>query len=153
MREIRFRSWDKIRKEMLYSDTQKDFDKMLIHWDFINGWSATRAKDRFVLSNANAVLMQYTGLKDKSGKEIYEGDIVRMTFRENIGTFNVPDDIIANGGYTGREDIYEGEVVYEGACFGINDKENGVMQLVVAEEDLETEIIGNLYENPELLNQ
>jgi uncharacterized phage protein (TIGR01671 family) len=135
MREIKFRAWDKKTNQFLsWTDlSQFTFDEVL------------NAPSEFILQ-------QYTGLKDKNGKEIYEGDIVRMTFRENIGTFNVPDDILANGGYTGREDVYEGEVVYEGACFGINDKENGVMQLVVAEEDLETEVIGNIYENPELLN-
>jgi uncharacterized phage protein (TIGR01671 family) len=137
MREIRFRSWDKIRKEMLYSDTQKDFDKMLIHWDFINGWSATRAKDRFVLSNANAVLMQYTGLKDKNGKEIYEGDIILYSGNDSCGKKVNPTKL---------------EIKWnEKGCWNIGDiwgyTGEGFYDLYTAE------IIGNLYENPELLNQ
>jgi uncharacterized phage protein (TIGR01671 family) len=141
MREIRFRSWDKIRKEMLYSDTQKDFDKMLIHWDFINGWSATRAKDRFVLSNANAVLMQYTGLKDKNGKEIYEGDIVKafydkkypfhykIVFNQKIACYWA-EPIQLNHAVTTTKPLYDIIEIFENC-----------------------EVIGNLYENPELLNQ
>lgn len=95
----------------------------------------------------------YTGLKDKNSKEIYEGDIVRMVDRENIGTFNVPDDIIANGGYTGREDVWEGKITYDPSitCFGIKDKDDGFVQLITR-EDLSLEVIGNVWENKELLN-
>jgi uncharacterized phage protein (TIGR01671 family) len=93
---------------------------------------------------------QFTGLLDKQGKEIYEGDIVIMTMRENIGTFNVPDDIIANNGYTGREDIYKGRVKYQDGYFGIDDKESGCVNFMFGDEVL-LEVIGNIYKNPELL--
>jgi len=53
MREIKFRAWD------------KDLHKMY------NKWTVIPDDDR------SHILMQYTGLKDKNGKEIYEGDIVK----------------------------------------------------------------------------
>ncbi|MCY8837585.1 YopX family protein [Bacillus atrophaeus] len=55
MKEIKFRSWIKDKKEMLYEFTLK----------------------QPTVSNCKKnILMQYTGLKDKNGREIYEGDIV-----------------------------------------------------------------------------
>lgn len=68
----------------------------------------------------DVILMQYTGLKDKNGTEIYEGDIVKAT-KENIPLIVVFwDDFTAS--FNGTKDNY-----------------------------LHSEIIGNIYENPELL--
>ena len=146
MREIKFRCWDKktnkyIEDVHIYLDGNfREF------WDDDCGKSGMWEHD--CSKNENLILEQYTGLKDKNGKEIYEGDIVEMRLRENIGTFNVPDDIIANGGYTGREDVYKGDVVFENQVgyFGINDKDSGVVGFMPGEDTI-IEIVGNIYEN------
>ena len=119
-REIKFRAWDKE-------------DKIMMHLDIFCCPKAV-LKDEIIL-------MQYTGLKDKNSKEIYEGDIVVEVF--DNGADNIIEQHI--------RDEFEGEVVYqqEVASFGIKTEKDGIMGLY--EEADEIEVIGNIYENPELL--
>jgi hypothetical protein len=111
MREIKFRAWDKERNRMLEFGL---FDLDCGQWDTEIG------------SINDFPIMQYTGLKDKKGKEIYEGDIVKSR---------------------GYNDINEEERVFiETVEF------NGGEFLPICEEPSENyEVIGNIYENPELL--
>lgn len=114
MREIKFRAWDKTNKKMLYPDEQnaKEWRKSVILPD--RGGSLSNGvlweSDRYPL-------MQFTGLKDKNGKEIYEGDIVN-----EIG-MNKKLEVK----FTPKEGWYP---------FSSHDN---------------WEVIGNIYENPELL--
>ena len=85
-----------------------------------------------------AVLMQSTGLKDKNGKEIFEGDIVK--YKAGCNTFTE-------------------EVAYDKnfAVFGVKDaKANVVFTFEELSEDINIssfEVIGNIYGNPELLGE
>lgn len=68
MREIKFRAWDKARKEYWGS------------YDFLSDETLPRPI-------RNMVVEQYTGLEDVNGKEIYEGDIVKWRIRGSHGPF------------------------------------------------------------------
>ena len=135
MREIKFRAWDKKNKEMYYIGQEFDDEYGCIPYleIFKNGewffeWGD--ASDKFDLDNKIGILMQYTGLKDKNGKEIYEGDIILATIIENL----LP---------SGENSEYVDKRVVEW------NKEQGGFAFA---ED-EYEIIGNIYENKDLLTK
>ncbi len=90
-------------------------------------------------------IMQYTGIKDKNGKEIYEGDIV--TFPEYYET---PE--MTNTNYV------TAKVVFEYGCFHIKQKnqekltpDTNSLAYEMQCYDGDFEVIGNIYENPELI--
>ena len=84
----------------------------------------------FEVEIGNAILMQSTGLVDKNGKEIFEGDIVKMA-----------------------KDVYSEPTYYEvvrhyGGAYRLESKQHGC-ELWLRHTDCE--VVGNVYENPELL--
>lgn len=87
-----------------------------------------------------AVLMQSTGLKDKNGKEIYEGDIVK--YKYGVNTFT--EAVTYNKDFAGfglvDDDGYGGTVF----TFG---------ELAEDVDFSSLEVAGNIYENPELLGE
>lgn len=109
--------------------------EMLTEGFFINAdgtvwaWVDYRCTNSFVLKGD---LIQYTGLKDKNGKEIYEGDIVKCC--RYIDSYSVS------------------VVTYQRAMFRVIENAIGSTYLGQNGEDI-LEIIGNIYETPELLNQ
>jgi len=102
MREIKFRAWD------------KKYKRMIDGWDleYLNEIFESKKDGHFVIDD-DLEIMQYTQLKDKNGKEIFEGDIIKT-----------------------RKDT---TIVINSIFHGINFYEK------------EAEVIGNVYENPELL--
>ena len=122
MREIKFRTWKSWRKPtMLYSG---QFD---IKWSAENGRYQAIDRTRFD-SQWDMPLMQYTGLKDKNGKEIYEGDILKGNQGNFIADFE-------NGRFIVK---FPSGATVQNLCTFLDS--NG-----------EKEVIGNIYENRELL--
>jgi len=117
MRPIKFRAWDK--------DTETMFIPEYISGDGKVYEDIGVSFQQELSERKNVILLQFTGLKDRSGREIYEGDIL-----EN-GDW-VPD---AHTTYT-----WKTEVKFIDGCYC------GIAGEVV-------EVIGNIYENPELLEE
>lgn len=133
MREIRFRAWDKKEKKM-YRVYGLDFDPKL-EVKLTNDPTIDIKSYKRVLWN-DIELMQFTGLKDKNGREIYEGDVVGC----------------ADSDYSA---IGLGEIVWNQNGYFEIDYHNGNRNFIPKEELHEIygfEVIGNIYENPELVD-
>lgn len=116
-----FRAWNKENKKMIDVD--------ILNWnngeiDFI-GDGIT-----FILKAKDIKLMQSTGLTDKNGKEIFEGDVVKMA--KNVYS----------------EPTYYEVVRHRGGAYRLESKQYGC-ELWLRHTDCE--IAGNIYENPELV--
>lgn len=130
MREIKFRAWDKRHK---YMD-----DDFFLHSYLGSYQRASKTYDTpntEIQGTDDLIIMQYVGLKDKNGKEIYEGDIVKV-FNGTEGEILTEVFLYDYGWRFKRIDNNEAWYFYQWE----ND-ETGI------------EIIGNIYQNPELLKE
>ncbi|MEC1878356.1 YopX family protein [Bacillus subtilis] len=125
MREIKFRAWNKENSIMVYEDE----DNSSAYWDGVCLSDIEMINARLKYSSTY-IWMQYTGLKDKNGREIYEGDIV-IDGHKNSAEVVFDDGCFCVIGYLGdlrthplRDSLFCGE---------------------------RFEVIGNIYEDPQLL--
>jgi uncharacterized phage protein (TIGR01671 family) len=116
-REIKFRAWNRIvRRWQIFTLPEIEAQAGPIQWQ-------------------NLDIMQFTGLTDKNGKEIYEGDVLRGFTRNDEIEYVLPLRFHPQRGYhVENEATVDDQIIYDNFV------------------DLtETEIVGNIYENPELL--
>lgn len=136
-REIKFRAWDKTYKRMNYKVQVGNTDYADQNYTCNSIWVDYGDRKSIGWMNADEKcidLMQFTGLIDKNGKEIYEGDFCIVP-------------------YLGDEKT-RGVIEYKNGAFVFMSKENPSLQVVGWSmiKPSETEVVGNIFETPELLN-
>ncbi|KZT80993.1 Phage protein [Lactiplantibacillus plantarum] len=130
---IKFRAWDKGNEIYLY-DVQDAYDTLSGNVKYDDGEYADYDEDCFggFLDNERYDVEQFIGLTDLNGKKIYDGDIIRSSYK--YAQPKISQVIIENGNsYILGEDLATGN------------------EMLVSDHIGEIEVIGNVHENSELL--
>ncbi len=132
MREIKFRAWWHTDTPDYYRGKRTNPDKMLQVGDDC-GTKHPLDCCVYACQGQSVILMQFTGLKDKNGKEIYEGDLLLVRLQD----YGCP-----------KVDVFQVIWNTTNARFKLTDRNGDPWGF---DDTNSMEVIGNIYENPELL--
>jgi len=133
MRPIKYRLWQPGRKRMIYSDSDLS-NNIQIYMNGSVAWNGVWITDK-------VEIMQFTGLHDSTGKEIYEGDILKWIHGHQNYDFDI--NMMASIGIT----VFD--IPSYKALFKID---NRIKSIVLADYFSKSlEVIGNIHSNLELL--
>ena len=140
MREIKFRAWDKENNKMIYVDkiVFRTDGEIFRVWDYNMGIEGVQG---LLINQDSGIVIQFTGLKDKNGKEIYEGDVIVcrdgkavIIYEDSFAKFIMDFDYFGKNTLPDFEDVSDNK----------QDADTCMRSI---------EVIGNIYENPELLEE
>ena len=144
-RQLKFRVWSKILERFLSKEEYCfDFDGKLIWVDITD--PEKQVVQLIAVPEQNYIVQQSTGLTDKNGKEIYEGDIVRTTGR---GLYKILSD--------GQPEYTHGIIKFFCSAWKICQKDIGASDVGNytccdgGHDEDSLEVLGNIFENSELL--
>ena len=133
---MKYKLWDKENKEFL-EDTWETEYAVLKNGNIIEIYDNGFGEGYSISDLENIEVLQFTGLQDRNGKEIYEGDILK---------YNFP--------YDGRlKHVSPVKFLETEASFGIKDRYENEIPLYRIAANNYFEIIGNIYENKNLLEE
>ncbi len=132
MREIKFRAWDKEKKQWIFDvliENGGNVGQAFVHSS--EGYGGLIAVKNYP-NKENIDIMQFTGLKDRNGKEIYDGDILKHVW---------DGDVMSHPGK--RIFVVKQSPEAQYLSFGC----------LAAKPSYEIEVVGNIYENSEILEK
>ena len=141
MREIKFRAFLKLTKEIV------DIKKIDFENNQISFYKNNDDAYLYVCDFKNIELMQFTGLCDKNGEKIYENDIVEITYLIEIKNSTISKEYNEKSEFIGvvKSDLLSGFYI-QYICDNSNVPFKRVLEL-----GADLEIVGNIFDNPELL--
>ena len=132
-RELKFREWDPFRKKMGLEPAVSDGS---------DGYSTASVYLNVAIACHDEILMQFTGLLDSNGKEIYEGDLLHLLDANGVIIQNELSESIPF------------EVGFEGCEYILLNPDKSKLDRLssIQERSWECQVIGNIYEKPKDLN-
>jgi uncharacterized phage protein (TIGR01671 family) len=137
-RELKFRIWDKELKDFIY--TEKYTEKVVNESDFCIGGDFSSFSFDGGRDWSEGVFQQFTGLKDKNGTEIYEGDVIEFSLKDFKQIYQVYwNQEMLRWDYASLKDNIEDPCACEYNLFERNFSN--------------AKIVGNIFESPELFKE